>query len=258
MPSLVDQSLTGDGIAREMALASSGSQAASGIPPLDSLPFWRGQVRRLMANCGVTDPDNIDHYIANGGYEGLTRALKMAPEDVIEEVKNSGLWGRGGAAFSTGLKWEFLRNAKREPKYLICNADEGDPGAFVNRNLMESDPQLLVEGMIIAGFATDADRATSTSATSTRCRWSAWRRRSSRRREKGLLGKNILGSGFDFEVEVVRGAGSYVCGDETGLLELARGPAGDAEDQAAVPGAGGRLRACRRTSTTSSRTPTRR
>ena len=218
VPSLVDQSLRDDGIARDMAFASSGSQAVSGIPPLDSLEFWRGQVRRLMANCGVTDPDSIDHYIARGGYEGLTRALRMEPVDVIQEVKNSGLWGRGGAAFSTGLKWEFLLNAKREPKYLICNADEGDPGSFVNRNLMESDPQLLVEGMIIGGFATDADMGYLYIRDEYPVPVQRMARAVEQAREKGLLGKGILGSNFDFELEVVRGAGSYVCGDETGLL----------------------------------------
>jgi NADH:ubiquinone oxidoreductase subunit F (NADH-binding)/(2Fe-2S) ferredoxin len=216
--SLVDQSLRDDGIARDMALASSGSQPASGIPPLDSLEFWRGQVRRLMANCGVTDPDNIEHYISRGGYEGLTRALKMKPVDVIQEVKNSGLWGRGGAAFSTGLKWEFLLNAKREPKYLICNADEGDPGSFVNRNLMESDPQLLVEGMIIGGFATDADMGYIYIRDEYPVPVERMTRAVEQARANGLLGKGILGSNFDFELEVVRGAGSYVCGDETGLL----------------------------------------
>jgi NADH-quinone oxidoreductase subunit F len=205
-------------IAGEFALASTGSDSRGDIPHLGSLEFMRGQVRRLMANCGVTDPENIDHYIARGGYEGLVNALKKQPLDVIQEVKNSGLWGRGGAAFSTGLKWEFLLNAKREPKYLICNADEGDPGSFVNRNLMESDPHLLVEGMIIGGFATDADIGYIYIREEYPVPVERMSRAVEQAREKGLLGKGILGSNFDFELEVVRGAGSYVCGDETGLL----------------------------------------
>ena len=171
-----------------------------------------------MANCGVTDPENIDHYIAHDGYEGLAKALGMAPLDIIEEVKRSGLWGRGGAAFSTGLKWEFLHNAKRKPKYLICNADEGDPGSFVNRNLMESDPHLLVEGMIIGGIATDADVGYIYIREEYPVPVERMRRAVEQAREKGLLGENILGTDFSFELEVVRGAGSYVCGDETGLL----------------------------------------
>jgi NADH-quinone oxidoreductase subunit F len=206
------------GIARDLALASTGLEVMGDLPSLDSLEFMHGQVRRLMANCGVTDPENIDHYIARGGYEGLTRALRMQPLDLIQEVKNSGLWGRGGAAFSTGLKWEFLYNAKRKPKYVICNADEGDPGSFVNRNIMESDPHLLVEGMIIAGHATDAD----VGYVYIRDEYPVPVERMTRAVEqaygKGLLGKGVLGSNLNFELEVVRGAGSYVCGDETGLL----------------------------------------
>ena len=109
-----------------------------------------------MANCGVIDPEEIDHYIARGGYEGLAKALAMTDEQVIAEVLESGLWGRGGAAFPTGRKWDFLRTAPVTPKYMICNADEGDPGSFVNRNLMESDPHLVIEGMVIGGYATGA------------------------------------------------------------------------------------------------------
>ncbi|HEV8574112.1 MAG TPA: NADH-ubiquinone oxidoreductase-F iron-sulfur binding region domain-containing protein [Dehalococcoidia bacterium] len=215
---LVEQAVAGDGVVREMALAYTGEVVVTGVPALDTLDFMRGQVRRLMANCGVTDPGSIEHYIARGGYEGLTRALRMKPVDIIQEVKNSGLWGRGGAAFSTGLKWEFLLNAKREPKYLICNADEGDPGSFVNRNLMESDPHLLVEGMIIGGFATDADVGYIYIRDEYPVPVERMRVAVEQAREKGLLGKGILASNFDFELEVVRGAGSYVCGDETGLL----------------------------------------
>jgi NADH:ubiquinone oxidoreductase subunit F (NADH-binding) len=200
-----------------MALASRSGDAGR-VPPLESLPFWQGQVRRLMANCGVTDPQSIDHYIANGGYEGLTKALRLGPEKVIEQVKASKLWGRGGAAFSTGLKWEFLYNAKNHPKYVICNADEGDPGAFVNRNIMESDPHLLVEGVVIAGLATAADQAYIYIRDEYPLPVERVTLAVEQAREKGLVGKNILASGFDFEVEVVRGAGSYVCGDETGLL----------------------------------------
>src|SRR5262249_28968300 len=116
-PTLVEAAVAGDGIAREHALAVMNDRDSGGLPALNSLEFMRGQVRRLMVNCGITDPENIDHYIARGGYEGLVRALGLKPVQVIDEVKKSGLWGRGGAAFSTGLKWEFLYNAKRKPKY---------------------------------------------------------------------------------------------------------------------------------------------
>ena len=206
------------GDASGLALAVVGEQAAGAIPSLESLPFWRGQVRRLMANCGVTDPGNIEHYIANGGYEGLTKALKMAPAEVIEEVKSSRLWGRGGAAFSTGLKWEFLYNAKSRPKYIVVNADEGDPGAFVNRNLLESDPHLLIEGVVIAGIATEADQAYVYIRDEYPLPVARVEKAVLQAYENGLAGRDILGSGKNFELKVVRGAGSYVCGDETGLL----------------------------------------
>jgi len=217
VPALVE-AIGGGGVAMEFALAVRGAEPWGRVPALESLPFWRGQVRRLMANCGMTDPESLDHYVANGGYEGLTKALRMGPEKVIEEVKASKLWGRGGAAFSTGLKWEFLYNAKNRPKYVICNADEGDPGAFVNRNIMESDPHLLVEGVVIAGVATAADKAYIYIRDEYPLPVARVRKAVEQALENGLAGKNILGSGFDYEVEVVRGAGSYVCGDETGLL----------------------------------------
>ncbi len=217
-PALVEEAVANDAIAWEMALAAVGGGTFGGMPALDSLEFMRGQVRRLMANCGVIDPGRIDHYIARGGYEGLVRALRLKPEDVIKQVQDSRLWGRGGAAFSTGLKWEFLYNAKRKPKYLICNADEGDPGSFVNRNLMESDPHLLVEGMIIGGWATDADVGYIYIRDEYPLPVERMTVAVDQAREKGLLGNGILGSNFSFELEVVRGAGSYVCGDETGLL----------------------------------------
>lgn len=216
--SLLETAVAADGNAREHALAVMGDKEFGGLPALGSLEFMRGQVRRLMANCGVTDPESIDHYLARGGYEGLVGALRLKPVEVIDEVKKSGLWGRGGAAFSTGLKWEFLYNAKRKPKYLICNADEGDPGSFVNRNLMESDPQLLVEGMIIGGYATEADKGCIYIRDEYPLPVERMELAVAQARERGLVGEGILGSDFSFELEVVRGAGSYVCGDETGLL----------------------------------------
>ncbi len=217
VPALLDAVAAGT-MAGPFALAVAGDDGAGDVPPLSSLPFWRGQVRRLMAQCGVTDPEKIDHYIAHGGYEGLDKSLRMDAEAIIKQMMDSGLWGRGGAAFPTGRKWDFLRTTDRHPKYIICNADEGDPGAFVNRNLMESDPHLIVEGCIIAGFASAADVAYIYIRDEYPLPIERMEKAVAQAYEKGLAGKNILGSGFDFEVEVVRGAGSYVCGDETGLL----------------------------------------
>ena len=217
VPALV-AGIASSALANDLAIAVAGDEPLGDVPPLASLPFMRGQVRRLMANCGVIDPERIDHYIARGGYEGLTRTLRMEPEQVITEMLDSGLWGRGGAAFPTGRKWDFLRNSQRHPKYIIVNADEGDPGAFVNRNIMESDPHLLLEGVIIAGFASNADRAFIYIRDEYPLPVARMQMAIEQAYEKGLCGKNILESGFDFEIEVVRGAGSYVCGDETGLL----------------------------------------
>jgi NADH-quinone oxidoreductase subunit F len=212
------QSIASGSLVNEMAIALDGEEPMGDLPPLASLPFMRGQVRRLMANCGVIDPESIEHYLGRGGYEGLSRTLRMDPEQVIAEMLDSGLWGRGGAAFPTGRKWDFLRGSERHPKYVVVNADEGDPGAFVNRNVMESDPHLLLEGIIIAGFATNADRAFVYIRDEYPLPVARMEKAIAQAYEKGLLGQNILGSGFDFEAEVVRGAGSYVCGDETGLL----------------------------------------
>ena len=205
-------------IASGLALAINAGEGRGDIPPLSSLPFWRGQVRRLMDNCGVTDPENIDHYIARAGYEGLVKALEAGGEAVIKEVLESGLWGRGGAAFPTARKWEFLRGSDRHPKYMICNADEGDPGSFVNRNLLESDPHSTVEGIIIGGLASDADMGYIYIRDEYPLPVERMRKAVQQAREKGFLGENILGSGFSFEIEVIRGAGSYVCGEETGLI----------------------------------------
>ncbi len=217
VPALVE-AIGQKSIAPELAMAVNADEGWGDIPPLSSLPFWQGQVRRLMDNCGVTDPENIDHYIARGGYEGLVKALQAGGEAVIKEVLESGLWGRGGAAFPTARKWEFLRGSDRRPKYMICNADEGDPGSFVNRNLLESDPHSTIEGIIIGGLASDADKGYMYIRDEYPLPVERVRKAVEQAREKGFLGRDILGSGFDFEIEVIRGAGSYVCGEETGLI----------------------------------------
>jgi len=229
-PPVIHQRVTADKTGALIQAVKAGSAAGPGamavmadrtlgdVPPVGSLPFWQGQVRRLMANCGVIDPLSLDQYIAQRGYEALDKALRMDGEAITKELLASGLWGRGGAAFPTGRKWDFLRTSQRHPKFIVCNADEGDPGAFVNRNLMESDPHLLLEGVLIAGIATRADAG----FIYIRDEYPVCVERMEKAIEDayaaGLAGKDILGSGIDFEVEVVRGAGSYVCGDETGLL----------------------------------------
>ncbi|HLB27300.1 MAG TPA: NADH-ubiquinone oxidoreductase-F iron-sulfur binding region domain-containing protein [Dehalococcoidia bacterium] len=226
VPALIEGTLVAGGAAPELALAVLADEPLDGVPSLRSLEFFAGQVRRLMANCGVIDPEEIDHYIARGGYEGLAKALAMTDEQVIAEVLASGLWGRGGAAFPTGRKWEFLRTATVTPKYLICNADEGDPGSFVNRNLMESDPHLVIEGMLIGGWATGAAYGYVYIRDEYPLPVERMERAIEQARERGILGPSVLGSGFAFGLEVVRGAGSYVCGEETGLIASIEGSRG--------------------------------
>jgi NADH-quinone oxidoreductase subunit F len=218
VPQLVDGALARDGVARDLAFASIGGQPVDGVMPLDALDFWNVQERRLLARCGVIDPESLDHYLATGGYAGLAQALEQTPEEIIETVKASTLRGRSGSNFPTGQKWDFLRGKTRTPKYLICNADEGDPGAFVNRILMECDPHSVIEGMIIGGYATGASFGFIYIRDEYPLAIERMERAVEQARAAGLLGEGVLGSDLSFDLEVWRGAGSYVCGEESGLL----------------------------------------
>ena len=202
----------------EWAIGVAEGNPTPGIPALEDHPFMVGQVRRLMARLGVTDPENIDHYLATGGYRGFGRALEMSDEQIVQEVLDSGLGGRGGGGFPTGRKWDFLRNATAEPRYLVCNADEGDPGAWVNRILMEGDPQLIVEGMLIAALAANSTEGYIYIRYEYPLAFQRMQTAVAQAYERGLLGRDILGTGVDFDLIVFRGAGSYVCGEETGLI----------------------------------------
>ncbi len=202
----------------ELALGVVEGNPTADIPLLSDHPFMKGQVRRLMANLGITDPENIDHYLAHGGYEGFGKALEMDAEAIVKEMLDSGLGGRGGGGFPAGRKWDFLRTATASPRYLICNADEGDPGAWVNRILMEGDPHLIIEGMLIAALAANADAGYIYIRYEYPLAFERLKQAADQAYEKGLLGKNILGSGKDFDIVVFLGAGSYVCGEETGLI----------------------------------------
>ena len=188
------------------------------IALLSDHPFMKGQIRRLMANLGTTDPENIDHYLAHGGYEGFGRALEMDAEAIVKEVVDSGLGGRAGGGFPAGRKWDFLRTATAEPRYLVCNADEGDPGAWVNRVLMEGDPQVIVEGLLIAALAANAQAGYVYIRYEYPLAFDRMQRAVDQAYAKGLLGADILGTGKSFDIVVFKGAGSYVCGEETGLI----------------------------------------
>jgi NADH-quinone oxidoreductase subunit F len=186
----------------------------------------RSQVRVALRNCGLIDPSNIHHYIAKGGYAGLQRALGMSPAEVIEEVKASGLRGRGGAGFSTGLKWEFARNSLKDTSYIVCNADEGDPGAFMDRALLEGDPHAVLEGMLIGAYAIGAAEG----FIYVRAEYPLAIERLVKALEDmeqyGLLGDSVLGSRFRFDIHIKEGAGAFVCGEETALMASIEGRRG--------------------------------
>ncbi|MEO6044688.1 MAG: NADH-ubiquinone oxidoreductase-F iron-sulfur binding region domain-containing protein [Tepidiformaceae bacterium] len=202
----------------ELALGVVEGLASADIPLLTDHPFMKGQIRRVMENCGRIDPENIDHYIASHGYEGFGKALEMDAEAIVKEMLDSGLGGRAGGGFPAGRKWDFLRNATTSPRYLVCNADEGDPGAWVNRVLMEGDPHIIIEGMLIAALAAHADEGYIYIRYEYPLAFARMQKAVEQARARGLIGKDILGSGRDFEMIVFLGAGSYVCGEETGLI----------------------------------------
>ena len=197
------------------------------IPKMNQIPFFANQMFWVMRNKGVIDPEVIDEYIARDGYFGAAKALRdMTPEQIVEEVKISGLRGRGGAGFPTGLKWEFARKSPGEVKYVLCNADEGDPGAFMDRSVLESDPHAVLEGMIIAARAIDARQGYIYARTEYPLAVKRLGIAIRQAREYGLLGKNILGTGFDFDVDIYQGAGAFVCGEETALMRSIEGKRG--------------------------------
>jgi NADH:ubiquinone oxidoreductase subunit F (NADH-binding)/ferredoxin len=197
--------------------AAHGSPGAH-VPDMDSHPWWRIQVRRLMQDMGEVDPENLDEAVARGAYAGLARAMTMTQEEVIAEVIASTLGGRGGSYFPTGRKWDFLRTSTSTPKSMVCNADEGDPGAWLNRMTMENDPHSLIEGMMIGGWATGAWHGYIYIREEYPLAFERMQKAVDQAYEKGILGKNVLGSDWSFDMEVVRGAGSYVCGEESGLI----------------------------------------
>ena len=202
----------------ELALGVVEGAPSDQIAPLEDHPYMRGQVRRLMANCGQIDPENIDHALANGAYEGFVQALDMEAEAIIELMLESGLGGRGGGGFPPGPQGGLLPNAPPAPRSLVCTADEGDPGAWVNRILMEGDPHLIIEGMLISALATHAVEGYIYIRHEYPLAIERMNIAVEQARERGLLGEDILGSGKTFDLVVFTGAGSYVCGEETGLI----------------------------------------
>ncbi len=197
------------------------------VPAWNEVPFFKGQKKIVLRNCGFINPDDIEEYIAVGGYQALYKVLiDGRPENVIEQIKAAKLRGRGGAGYLTGNKWEFLAKAKSDQKYIICNADEGDPGAYMNRNEIESDPHSLLEGMIIGAYVMGATEGIIYVRAEYPLAVHHLNRAIEQAREYGMLGENILGRGFKFNIEIVEGAGAFVCGEETALIASLEGQAG--------------------------------
>ena len=204
------------------------------------MEFYKKQMRIALRNCGFIDPENIDEYLARDGYAALAKCLtEMTPEEVIEEMKKSGLRGRGGAGFPTGLKWQFARGYKSDVKYVVCNADEGDPGAFMDRSILEGDPNSVIEAMAICGYAIGAKYG----RVYIRAEYPLAIDRLSiainQAREYGLLGDNILGTDFCFDIELMFGAGAFVCGEETALIHSMEGQRGEPTTKPPFPAESG-------------------
>ncbi len=211
----------------ELAMAVIDGESVEGIPRFEDLPVMRGQKRVALRHCGLIDPTSIHQYVANDGYSALHRALiEMTPEQVIDEIKQSGLRGRGGAGFPTGVKWEFCRNASGSPKYMICNGDEGDPGAFMDRSVLEGDPHTVLEGMTIAAYAIGAGEGYLYVRAEYPLAIQRLRTAIAEAERYGLLGDRIMGSDFSFHVKIKEGAGAFVCGEETALIASIEGKRG--------------------------------
>ena len=197
------------------------------IPNYSEINFYKKQHRLVLENCGAINPEQIEEYIAVGGYEALAKAVTtMSPEDVIEEIKKSGLRGRGGGGFPTGMKWQFAKASVSDKKYVICNADEGDPGAFMDRSVLEGDPHKILEGMAVCGYAIGADEGYIYVRAEYPLAIKRLRIAIEQAEAMGLLGENIFGSGFSFKLHIMEGAGAFVCGEETALMASIEGKRG--------------------------------
>lgn len=217
-------------------LLQGASQTKEQKQDADNSDFFKKQLRIALRNCGIINPENIDEYIANDGYAALAKVLsEYTPERAIEEMKASGLRGRGGAGFLTGLKWQFAAGSKNDQKYVCCNADEGDPGAFMDRSILEGDPHSLIEAMAIAGFAIGATQGYVYIRAEYPIAVKRLQIAIDQAKEYGLLGKNIFGSNFNFDLEIRLGAGAFVCGEETALMTSIEGKRGEPRPRPPFP-----------------------
>ena len=235
---LVEETLVKGRVVKRLIFSAPDSQQS--VPFFHEIPFYGKQQRITLHNCGLIDPENIEEYIARGGYEALGKVLaEMTPADVIKEVKASGLRGRGGAGFSTGLKWEFTARAAGDVKYVICNADEGDPGAFMDRSILEGDPHSVIEGMAICAYAVGAHEGYVYCRAEYPLAIRRLRQAIRQAEEYGLLGDDVFGSGFSFRLKIKEGAGAFVCGEETALIASIEGKRGEPRPRPPFPAVSG-------------------
>ena len=205
----------------------------------DHLNFYKKQRKIALRNCGSINPEDIDDYIYHQGYKALEKAVRMTSQEVVDIIKDSGLRGRGGGGFSTGLKWQFALNNKADQKYVVCNADEGDPGAFMDRAILEGDPHSVVEAMAICGYAIGANKGLVYIRAEYPLAVKILQMAIKAAKERGLLGKNIFNSGFDFDIEIKYGAGAFVCGEETALIHSMEGKRGEPTTKPPFPAESG-------------------
>ncbi|NLA27542.1 MAG: NADH-quinone oxidoreductase subunit NuoF [Firmicutes bacterium] len=224
IPELVEKHLIGGEIVERLLYKGPDVEAPARF--YESMPFYQKQVFNVLHNSGIIDPESIDEYIMRGGYRALSRALKMEPMEIINEVKRAGLRGRGGAGFPTGLKWEFTYRAVGDKKYVVCNADEGDPGAFMDRSILEGDPHAVLEGMLIAARSIGSNEGYIYCRAEYPLAIKRLKLAIDQAEEYGIVGENILGYGFNFHFSIKEGAGAFVCGEETALLASIEGKRG--------------------------------
>ncbi len=233
---IVDEHLIKGRIVKELLYKGSMEEDQKTVKSLDKVDFYKKQKRVALRNCGVIDPENIDEYIAFDGYAALGKCLtELSPDQVIDEILKSGLRGRGGGGFPTGLKWKFAKNSVSDKKYVCCNADEGDPGAFMDRSILEGDPHAVIEAMAIAAYAIGADQGYVYCRAEYPIAVKRLQIAIKQAREYGLLGKNIFGTDFCFDMDVRLGAGAFVCGEETALMNSIEGMRGEPRPRPPFP-----------------------
>lgn len=240
-PDDVDEIVAKDLIANETVkkLLYKDPETKEVIQNSDQLHFYKKQRKIALRNCGSINPEDINDYICRQGYKALEKAVRMTSQEVVDIIKASGLRGRGGGGFSTGLKWQFALNNKSDQKYVVCNADEGDPGAFMDRAILEGDPHSIVEAMAICGYAIGANKGLVYIRAEYPLAVKILQMAIKAAKERGLLGKNIFDSGFDFDIEIKYGAGAFVCGEETALIHSMEGKRGEPTTKPPFPAESG-------------------